>query len=318
MTHEDRDRVPWRDHNQTRYADGRHGRLRYGEGGRYHGTDYDDPRAEYERSQSAGWEGGDAHAEREYGRHYSESGGSRGSEHDEGRARMQRRGPGGRDVDDGPNAGRYGGYAAEEEAVYGPQRRDYGPNRYGYEPTQYRFGPGRGGSEQHGFREYPQERYGMGGASASPRDGRTELRDYRDRPAEGGGDRSHEAHGRWPGSREAEGRRGAGGQRGRGPRNYTRSDARITEDVHERLTHDEGVDATDITVTVSNGEVTLQGPVDDRRTRHRIEDIVADCPGVKDVDNRIRVGRNDDRQDGTSSTSRGAGTRAASSPSSTS
>jgi osmotically-inducible protein OsmY len=287
MHHDDRDDVPWRDHNQTRYADGRNGRLRYGEGGRYHGTDYDDPRAGFERSQSPGREGGDTYVEREYGRHYSESGGSRGDAHDE-------RGGQVRDT----RAGRYGGYAMDEEAAYGPQRQDAGLHRDGRASSQYRFDPDRHGPDPQAYREYPQERYDDPGHSGRSRGGGSALRDYRDRPAERDGARSHEAHGRWPGSRSGEDPRSSGGQRGKGPRNYTRSDARITEDVNERLTHDDRVDASDITVSVSNGEVTLQGTVDDRRMKHRIEDIAEGCPGVKDVDNRIRVRRADDRDRG--------------------
>ena len=42
-------------------------------------------------------------------------------------------------------------------------------------------------------------------------------------------------------------------------------------------------------VRVSNGEVTLEGTVEDRRTKRMAEDIIEICPGVKQVHNRIRV-----------------------------
>src|SRR5690606_33268259 len=52
-----------------------------------------------------------------------------------------------------------------------------------------------------------------------------------------------------------------GGHRGRGPKNYTRTDQRITEDLCERLTDDDDVDAGDIEVMVKDGVATLTGTV---------------------------------------------------------
>jgi osmotically-inducible protein OsmY len=76
---------------------------------------------------------------------------------------------------------------------------------------------------------------------------------------------------------------------GRGPKGYTRSDERIREDVSDRLEQHGEIDATDIEVRVSNGEVTLEGTVEDRRTKRMAEDIIETCPGVKQVHNRIRI-----------------------------
>lgn len=82
----------------------------------------------------------------------------------------------------------------------------------------------------------------------------------------------------------------AGGRyRGFGPRNYTRSDSRIHEDLCERLTEDPDVDASDIEVSVSNGTVTLEGTVEQRWMKHRAEDLADACGGVRHVENRIRV-----------------------------
>lgn len=86
-----------------------------------------------------------------------------------------------------------------------------------------------------------------------------------------------------------------GRYQGRGPRNYTRSDERITEELNERLTDDADIDASDITVRVSNGMVTLEGTVEDRWMKHRAEDIADSCSGVKDVTNSLRVGSRDER-----------------------
>lgn len=79
--------------------------------------------------------------------------------------------------------------------------------------------------------------------------------------------------------------------RGRGPRNYQRSDERIREDVNERLGDDPMVDASEIEVSVQNREVTLTGTVRDRREKRRAEDIAESIPGVAHVQNNLRVGQ---------------------------
>ena len=84
-------------------------------------------------------------------------------------------------------------------------------------------------------------------------------------------------------------RRASGGHRGRGPQGYKRSDERITEEVHERLTDDPWLDASHIQVAVSGGEVTLTGTVEDREAKHRAERIVEDLSGVHHVQNNLRV-----------------------------
>jgi len=96
---------------------------------------------------------------------------------------------------------------------------------------------------------------------------------------------------------------------GRGPSGYTRSDERIREDANDHLTHDWGVDASHITVSVSNGEVTLDGTVDSRQAKRRAEDAVEHISGVKHVQNNLRV--RDSRS------SRGAGDQNSSSSAST-
>jgi hypothetical protein len=79
------------------------------------------------------------------------------------------------------------------------------------------------------------------------------------------------------------------GHAGRGPRGHRRSDARIFEDVCDRLTDDRHVDASDIEVEVSEGEVTLKGSVGDRGMRRRAEAIVEEVAGVRHVSNELRV-----------------------------
>jgi len=76
---------------------------------------------------------------------------------------------------------------------------------------------------------------------------------------------------------------------GRGPKGYTRSDDRIREDVSDRLEQHGEIDASEIEVRVSMGEVTLEGTVEDRRTKRMAEDLVENCPGVMQVHNRLRI-----------------------------
>lgn len=77
--------------------------------------------------------------------------------------------------------------------------------------------------------------------------------------------------------------------KGKGPRNYRRSDNRIQEDINDRLTDDPIVDATEVDVAVQNCEVTLTGTVDDREAKRRAEDIAESVSGVGHVENRIKV-----------------------------
>jgi len=79
------------------------------------------------------------------------------------------------------------------------------------------------------------------------------------------------------------------GHRGKGPRNYVRSDERIREDLCERLLEDEHIDPSDIEVAVENGVVTLNGTVEERWVKHSVEDMAEACSGVNDIVNHLRV-----------------------------
>ena len=76
---------------------------------------------------------------------------------------------------------------------------------------------------------------------------------------------------------------------GRGPKGYRRSDERIREAVSEELSRDGDLDASEIEVSVKDGEVTLEGTVPDRGSKRRAEDLIHRQPGVRDVHNRLRV-----------------------------
>ncbi len=95
------------------------------------------------------------------------------------------------------------------------------------------------------------------------------------------------SHGRGRGmpSRQGTGMR----QYARGPKGYQRSDERLKEDISERLMEAHDIDSSEVTVEVKGAKVILEGVVPSRHMKHAIEDMVDACPGVQDIDNRIRV-----------------------------
>lgn len=187
---------------------------------------------------------------------------------------------------------------AERARAYGAA--DYEGARYYRGPDDLRLDragrwpvhdPGR---DSPGYRE-PSARHGQG--EAGPRDrsspwfgeepGRREVRRGEGRSF---WDRTRDELATWFGDRHAEQRRHADGEhRGRGPRNYRRADARISDDVHDRLTDDGWLDASDIEVQVENGEVTLNGRVRTRDDKRRAEDLADGVSGVTHVQNNLRA-----------------------------
>lgn len=82
---------------------------------------------------------------------------------------------------------------------------------------------------------------------------------------------------------------GGGPHRGKGPIGYRRSDARILEELCDRLTDDGDVDATDVECSVQEGEVTLTGSVGTRPEQRRAGLLAGSMRGVVAVQNRIHV-----------------------------
>jgi hypothetical protein len=76
---------------------------------------------------------------------------------------------------------------------------------------------------------------------------------------------------------------------GVGPRGYRRPDARIEEEVVQRLAEAEWVDATDVEVEVSDGVITLAGQVETRVERRAAVEIAAEVAGAVDVVNELRA-----------------------------
>jgi osmotically-inducible protein OsmY len=97
---------------------------------------------------------------------------------------------------------------------------------------------------------------------------------------ERGVERRHE----WRGGRDS-----AISHVGKGPRGWRRSDERILEDVCDLMMLDPDLDASEIEARVSNGEVILEGSVESRWAKRLAEDIAFSAPGVRDVQNRLRV-----------------------------
>lgn len=204
---------------------------------------------------------------------------------------------------------------------YSRQGREYsGEGEYGYGPARYVTSPAWRGSsftmnDQNGgdynsrtganygaYGDYGAPGYpgygGFGAYGAGATYGYSGTGGYSGRRGygrESGGrsgrdwwDRTTDEVMSWFGDEDAA-RRRRSDHRGRGPSNYTRSDDRIREDVNDKLTDDWGVDASNVTVTVNNGEVTLDGTVATRLQKRRAEDCAEEVSGVKNVQNNLRI-----------------------------
>lgn len=282
-----------RQHQQSREANRNEqaGQSRYGQ---YRGSDYDDLRAEGESDFGTGrqfGQQGDASTQRYSG--YSENGGDRAQNlHSHNRQRGEDAGRDGQENNfrstsgQSQNTGGYGGYADEQDSrgrsqsgsrrnaqdQYGDPRGQGGSSQGSYGQSG-QADSGQDGSRQNNYGQSAQGIYGQNN------DGRSGHRI----DAQNGYGQSGQ-HGEQMSDRES-----TKGHRGKGPRSYSRSDERLTEDLNEQLMHDDDIDASDISVRVESGEVTLEGTVTERWMKHRAEDLVERCSGVKDVDNRIRV-----------------------------
>lgn len=158
----------------------------------------------------------------------------------------------------GSQGGRWGQGEGQQSEWQQPSRRSGTPrNEWESQPQRYeRFGEG-------GFDESRRQRFG------------SESSDF-------GGER-----GSWGGLGRQSAERGQFA--GRGPKNYRRSDQRIQEEVCDRLTSDPQVDASEIQVSVKDGEITLEGSVGERRMKRIAEDCAESVAGVNQVHNRLRV-----------------------------
>lgn len=76
--------------------------------------------------------------------------------------------------------------------------------------------------------------------------------------------------------------------RGKGPRNYQRTDERILEDIIDNVSS-KGLDVSDVEIRIDKGEVSLSGSMPGKLSRRVLEDVVEDVAGVRHVENGIRV-----------------------------
>lgn len=175
----------------------------------------------------------------------------------------------GRNFDYDYGYGRQGGYGG-----------DYGRGVYGEGGSRSRFSDHGNATENDYYRDERSGGRYSNGTFGTEHGGWNEFA--------GEGPRGRE--GSQVGSPYGYGSRGAGQHRGKGPKGYQRSDDRLKEMISERLRDDPEIDASEITVTVQGGRVTLDGTVDSRRTKNLAEDV-AEQFGVADVHNNLRVQR---------------------------
>jgi hypothetical protein len=188
-----------------------------------------------------------------------------------------------------------------------------GSDYYGNDPERFGAGnydAGAFGAGRYGSREYAGYAGGRGGQQENWRGERSAKAQggYGGTQDEDAGRREYEHrrsfNDRWQNSYRGsaggadyapqESDAAAGQFRGRGPRGYRRSDERIREDACECLTQDDRIDASNIEVTVKDCEVTLSGSVNSRDEKRRAEDLIERLSGVKDVNNSLRVARQDE------------------------
>jgi len=215
----------------------------------------------------------------------------------------------------------YGYYPGQERSERESERewgdREWrGPQSYGQrEPYNARGGSQRsrwGGPWNEESSRYSESQYGMGrrrsrfdpyGGGHEPRFGEGPFADTSESPryfgsgdyAEGGarhsGGYDQRERARYPGSLGEDTFHSNAPRYRTGPKGYTRSDERIREDISERLMLADGIDSSEVTVSVKDGKVSLEGTVPTRGMKHAIEDLADYTAGVTDVDNRIRVER---------------------------
>jgi hypothetical protein len=186
----------------------------------------------------------------------------------------------------GYNEGIYG--RGGQQNRYGSQGYQGGPSRY----SNRMIGEPRYGGQQgygQGFGQQGYGGFGAQGIGGGFSDQDLSRSGYWQQPEHATSFRGG-PHGYGPQGPHGYGQQQMQGvHRGKGPTGYTRSDERIREMVCDVLTDHDHIDASTIEVAVKNGEVTLSGAVEDRRTKRMAEDVIENLSGVKEVVNQLRV-----------------------------
>jgi hypothetical protein len=211
---------------------------------------------------------------------------------EEERMRQRLRGP-------GSWAGLQGDYGQQEFEDYGESERfapgRFEDDRFGEDrfAGEFRGQPGRRGRERGLYGEPPgrergerfDERGGFGSGEdwQQPRflSGSYDTGSY-------GAIEQEEAWLTGGGAPQPRGAR-SGPHAGKGPKGWSRSDERILDDACEALERHPEIDASEIEVTCSGGEITLRGTVDSRHTKRLAEQAIEELPGVRDVRNELRA-----------------------------
>ena len=76
---------------------------------------------------------------------------------------------------------------------------------------------------------------------------------------------------------------------GRGPKGYLPKDERIERAIYEALKAEKLIDASDVSVKVLDGVVTLTGSVSDQESKKYAMTMAKEIKAVKDVINLLRL-----------------------------
>jgi len=263
----------------ARYSESGYGRGRESPGGRRH---YGNEMGGWQGREEEQWRNRDVHGQYDtdtnYGGfsssgtgNYRGYGGSGGSY----RGGQGRWGDAGTQYGQGESQGDYN-YRGDERGRYGQgsgqnesyRQRQGSGQRYGQSMRSYESGWPRGGRAYGEYGGAPSGNYGEELGSQGQG-----LDQYGPQGSQGR---------QW-------GQQEYGEHRGRGPRDYKRSDDRIREEVCDCLTDDDRLDATHIEVVVKDGEVTLSGFTTSREDKRWAESLAERISGVNEVQNSIRL-----------------------------
>ncbi|CAN5252305.1 hypothetical protein BH09BAC3_BH09BAC3_19540 [soil metagenome] len=90
--------------------------------------------------------------------------------------------------------------------------------------------------------------------------------------------------------------------KGKGPKGYQRTDERLKEHISDLMSDSHELDASEIEVTVENGEVILSGSIGSKEEKRMAEDLIDELTGVKHVENRLRIGKSSSRSSSSKAT----------------
>ncbi len=241
--------------------------------GRYDNMSNDNQSGQYNQDYRKNAENKDPYRNSGMGTEYGFGGASLGNQYDQENDWNQRQRQG--------NSGRYGNDFGRNSSDWERRNINAGSNSYG--------SSGKIDRENYSERNGDRTRNMYGGDTSNY--GNANQGGF-DR---GWWDRTKDEVSSWFGDDDAERRRRtddsrSGEHRGKGPKDYQRSEERIREDVCDRLSDDDRLDASNIQVQIQKSEVILTGNVSSRDEKRRAEDLVESISGVRNVENRIRVG----------------------------